>query len=214
MRKYFYLIFLAIVLVGCGQARETEGTGNSPLAGTVPLATAIQLPSPTPVVVITTPPTTMRIAKWAAMDGSTFTTKYNVKDKNRVNNLEVATKILNDLEVAPDGVFSFNEHIGVATAEKGYLPSVILRDGKEEEGLGGGICQLSTGIFNAAEQAGLEIVERHPHSKRVYYVDEGRDAATSVGGKDFKFKNTTPHPVRIKISMNEGELTVNLENYK
>ena len=145
------------------------------------------------------------------IENAAFTTKYDEALKNRTTNLELATKTINGTVVNPDEVFSFNETIGKPTLARGYKIAKIFVKGKEEKGIGGGICQVSSTLYNAADFGGLEIVERHAHSKRVYYVDEGRDAAASYGGIDLKFRNTLSLPVKIVANAVDGELTVTLE---
>jgi len=145
------------------------------------------------------------------IDGASLTTDYNEKVKNRTTNLVIATKTINGVTLQPDDTFSFNETIGKTTWAKGYRPAKIFVRGKEEEGMGGGICQVSSTLYNAADFGGMEIVERHPHSKKVGYVKEGRDAATSYGGVDLKFKNVLDYPVKIVAQATGGKLTVALE---
>jgi len=150
-------------------------------------------------------------AQSVPIHGASLTTDYNDKIKNRTTNLEIATKTINGVILQPGDVFSFNETIGKTTREKGYKPAKIFVRGKEEEALGGGICQVSSTLYNAADFGGMEIIERHPHSKKVGYVKEGRDAATSYGGVDLKFKNVLAHPVKIVAKAAGGKLTVSLE---
>ncbi|MCL1924407.1 MAG: VanW family protein, partial [Defluviitaleaceae bacterium] len=88
-------------------------------------------------------------------------------------------------------------HVGPTTRERGFEKAKIIVNGEEKEGYGGGVCQISSTLYNAAKNAGLEIIERHPHSKEVAYIEKGKDAATSYGGVDLKFKNTLPYSVKI-----------------
>ena len=145
------------------------------------------------------------------IEGASCTTDYNAKVKNRTINMEIATKTINGIILQPGDVFSFNETIGKTTREKGYKSAKIFVRGKEVDGMGGGICQVSSTLYNAADFGGMEIIERHPHSKKVGYVKEGRDAATSYGGVDLKFRNVLPHPVKIVANAAGGKLTVALE---
>ena len=79
--------------------------------------------------------------------------------------------------------------------------------------MGGGVCQLSTTMFNAVEECGLEVTERHTHSSEVTYVPEGEDAAVSYGSIDFKFKNTRQYPIMLKVYVESNTLVVKiLEN--
>ncbi|MCL2574975.1 MAG: VanW family protein [Defluviitaleaceae bacterium] len=148
--------------------------------------------------------------QWTLMTNGTYTSNFDIKQKNRTHNLDVSAKTLDGTIVAPGETFSFNEIIGKATRDKGYKLAKIFIKGKEEQGLGGGICQLSSTLYNAAEQAGLEIVERHPHSRRVYYVPENRDAAVAYGGVDLKIKNNTDKPVRIHSRVQNDECIVEM----
>ena len=150
--------------------------------------------------------------EWTTVENSMFETKYDKGLKNRTINLEVASKTVDGLVLQPGEVFSFNKVVGLATKEKGYKEAKIFLKGEEVMGLGGGICQLSSAIYNSADQAGLEIVERHAHSMKVHYVPEGRDAATAYGGVDLKFKNTKKEPVRLRAQMDDGVLKTWMES--
>lgn len=115
----------------------------------------------------------------------------------RAENIRLATKSLDYYLLAPGQVFSFNRTVGPTTAERGYKPAPIIVRGSIVQGLGGGICQVSTTLFNAVDYAGLEVVERHKHSKPVGYVPKGRDATVSWH-LDFKFRNTTNRYIMIR----------------
>jgi len=134
--------------------------------------------------------------------------------ENRVDNIDTASDCLNNEKVLPGQEFSFNETLGRRTAEKGYKKAPIIK--RTESGpikayaVGGGICQLSTTLYNAVEKAGLEITERHSHSKKVPYVDQGKDAMVSYGSSDFRFKNNRQNPVVIKSEISDGKVTVRL----
>ena len=140
-----------------------------------------------------------------------FSTKYNENIKNRTTNLKIACQTINDIIIMPGEIFSFNDTIGKATAEKGYKPAKIFLKGKEIEGIGGGICQVSSTLYNAADNAGFKIIERHAHSKPVYYVKKDRDAATAYGSVDLKIQNEFNFPVKIVCFAEKGKLLVRLE---
>lgn len=131
-------------------------------------------------------------------------------DKNRVKNIRLATKEISGYTVQPGEVFSFNGTVGKRVAEKGYKKAKIIVRKKRKEGIGGGICQVSSTLYNAVEQAGLEIVEKHSHSKDVHYVPKGRDATVVYGSLDFKFKNTKSYPVKIAASVGDGKVYVSI----
>lgn len=143
-----------------------------------------------------------------------FTTIILDQKLARVNNIEIATEWLNNVKVLPGKVFSFNEILGKRTRDKGYEKAPIIVNTKKGpqkgSGVGGGICQISSTLYNAAKIAGLEIVERHSHSKKVAYVPLGQDATVSYGSTDFKFRNNKVNPIMIKILIIEDRLTVSI----
>ena len=141
---------------------------------------------------------------------SKFSTKFNKNAKARTHNMKLCSAAIDNHVLKPGEVFSFNETVGYAGPQKGYQKAVIFVDGKEEKAYGGGICQVSSTLYNAAKQAGLEIVERHPHSKSVGYVEKGKDAAASYNGVDLKFKNTRPYPVTINSYISDNTLTIEM----
>ncbi|MDR2903566.1 MAG: VanW family protein [Clostridiales bacterium] len=148
---------------------------------------------------------------YAVQTIASFTTEFTAYETGRNANIALAAKALNGVYLKPGDIFSFNDTIGPTTEANGFKLAKIFIDGEESEGYGGGVCQVSSTLFNTAELAGMEILERHPHTKRVYYVEEGRDAATSYGKIDFKFKNTAAVPVRISTLVKETFVTINLD---
>jgi len=141
---------------------------------------------------------------------ATYTTKFNKNSKARTHNMKLSSIAIDNHVLNPGDVFSFNEVVGYAGPQQGYQKAVIFVKGKEEQAYGGGICQVSSTLYNAAMEAKLEIVERHPHSKPVGYVPKGKDAATSYNGVDLKFKNTHPFPVTINSYMSDSSFTVEI----
>ncbi|WP_051250045.1 VanW family protein [Carboxydothermus ferrireducens] len=138
---------------------------------------------------------------------ASFTTSFDVRKVNRSYNIGVAAGKLNGILIAPGEVFSFNKTVGPRSAKEGYKNApVILRD-QLVEALGGGVCQVSTTLYNAVLLANLPIVERHNHSLPVAYVPPGRDATVTDGGKDFKFKNNLPCYLYIKSYVNGNRIT-------
>lgn len=141
---------------------------------------------------------------------ATFSTWFNVNEINRSNNLRRATRTINGTMVAPQEVFSFNKTVGPRTFESGYNDAMVIVGGKFEPGLGGGICQVSSTLYNACLLAGLEIVERHNHNLSVAYVALGRDATVAYGIQDFRFRNHTDSPLYIRAVTSGGQLTINV----
>ena len=122
----------------------------------------------------------------------------------RRNNVRLATETLNGVCVMPGEVFSYNATIGKRTEEKGYREAPVYANGLSATEPGGGVCQVSSTLFNAVLLADLNIVSRSPHSRPASYVPVGLDATVSWPEPDFKFQNDTPYPVYI-VSKYENE---------
>lgn len=142
---------------------------------------------------------------------ATYTTRIRTKYEERQNNITIACSTLNDTIVENGAIFSYNETLGKATKSQGYEEANVFHDGVEYPALGGGKCQVSSTLYNAVLAVPeLEVIERHPHSGKVYYVPEGKDAAVSYGSQDFKFKNNTGNKIKIKASNTPDELKIQL----
>lgn len=141
-----------------------------------------------------------------------FSTKYTMNrgDRDRNTNLEVGAKYMNGTIIASGETYSATEGLGSQTYEGGYRNAGVYVNGKVEDGMAGGVCQITTTLYNAAIFAELEIVERHPHSMTVGYVPLGRDAAIAGDYKDLRIKNNTPYPIYIEAYASNGTLGVNL----
>lgn len=139
-----------------------------------------------------------------------YVTYFNSRNKNRVHNIALAAKAINNAVVFPGEIFSFNQVVGKRTTEKGYLKAKVIVKGELSEGIGGGICQVSSTLFNAADRAGLQIVQRYSHSRSVPYVLPGRDATVSWDGPDFSFKNKYNQPILIRVYAGEGRMFVTI----
>ncbi len=141
---------------------------------------------------------------------STYSTQFNAGEVNRSHNLYMATSSINKSMIAPQTVFSFNNTVGMRTMENGYLDALVIVGNKFEPGLGGGICQVSSTLYNACLLAGLEIIERSNHGLSVAYVPLGRDATVAYGIQDYKFRNNTDSPIYIRAITGGGTLTINI----
>jgi vancomycin resistance protein YoaR len=139
-----------------------------------------------------------------------YITYFNSNNKSRSNNIELASKALDSHVIFPGETFSFNQVVGNRTIAKGYMRAPIIVRGELSEGVGGGICQVSSTLFNAVDRAGLNIVQRYSHSKRVPYVPPGRDATVSWYGPDFQFKNQYNQPILIRAKKYGGSMMVKL----
>lgn len=143
---------------------------------------------------------------------STFSTKIYDKHEGRMNNLKLASKKLTGIVVKSGETFSFNDKIGPYNEEKGFEKGKIFSStGKVLEEYGGGICQISTTLYNAVLPLNVEIVERHKHSKKVQYIEEGKDATLSYGHLDFKFKNTTDYDMELNCNTTDSEVIIEIK---
>lgn len=145
---------------------------------------------------------------------SKYTTIYDAGNRSRSTNIAIAARTLNGKIILPGETFSYNKTLGDRTKEKGYQLGGAYVGGKVVSAYGGGICQVSTTLYNAVLYANLGIVERYNHSYAVSYVPAGRDATVSYGGKDFKFKNTRKYPVKINASAKNGVINISLVGIK
>jgi len=141
---------------------------------------------------------------------SLYVTTFNGEDKNRTDNIKVAAEKANGQILYPGQLFSFNETVGPRETMYGFKEALEISNGEFVMGIGGGICQLSSTLYNAALLANLNIVERHNHSKPLSYVPLGRDATVVFGGLDFKFTNNTPSPLMITTEISGNQLRVGI----
>lgn len=144
----------------------------------------------------------------------TFSTTYNIQNENRVTNLELASEKVDGTIVLPGEVFSYNKIVGERTISKGYKEAAVYSGGKVIDGVGGGICQLSSTLYNAVIYANLEITERSNHRFLTSYVTAGRDATVSWGTIDFCFKNTRNYPIKIVSTVKNGVVTTEIYGIK
>ncbi|PRR86818.1 Vancomycin B-type resistance protein VanW [Clostridium luticellarii] len=142
---------------------------------------------------------------------SSFSTNYgSISSSQRANNITLATKSINGYVLMPGSTFSFNGVVGQRTAAKGYQAAPVIVGDKVESGLGGGICQVSTTLYNAVYKAGLTSTERVHHTLPVHYVAEGMDATVDYGNIDYKFRNDFKYPVYIEGYTSGGNVAFNL----
>ncbi len=152
----------------------------------------------------------------------TFTTRFDSDQIGRTKNLHVASAAVNGKVLMPGETFSFNAATGERTADKGYRMAHIYerKPGKTEsevvDGLAGGTCQVSTTLYNAVRrgnqkvEAAFQIVQREMHSLPVPYIESGLDATVAWPNRDFKFKNTLPHPIYLRASISGSRITMSI----
>ena len=134
---------------------------------------------------------------------SEFSTNY-VNNANRTTNLRLAANKINGTVLMPGEVFSYNKVVGERTIAEGYKDAAIYVDGQTVDGLGGGICQVTSTLYEAALYANLEIVERSNHMFVTSYLKAGLDATVVYGSLDFQFKNNRNYPIKINCSVQNG----------
>lgn len=129
---------------------------------------------------------------------------------DRTKNIELAVHSIQGYTLKPDKIFSFNRVVGSRSVRRGFRPAPVLFQDKKSIQVGGGICQVSSTLYNAVLLADMEILERSRHSSPVSYLPLGLDATVAYGYKDFKFRNQHPFPVVIDASLSEDILTVSI----
>ena len=145
---------------------------------------------------------------------SSYPTKYDVTNTNRSGNLKIAADKINGTVLMPGEEFSFNEVVGKRTIEDGYKNAKIYENGQVVDGLAGGICQISSTLYNAVLLANLEITQRRNHSYTTTYVPPGRDATVVYGTQDFKFKNSRKYPIKIEATVSTGIVEFKIHGMK
>ena len=144
----------------------------------------------------------------------TYSTKYDGGNTDRTTNLRIACRKINDKVVLPGETFSYNKTLGERTPAAGYKNAKVYENGEVVDGIGGGICQISSTLYNSVLKANMDIVERRNHQFVTSYTPAGRDATVVYGLTDFKFKNTRKTAVRIKASCSNGIATVSIYGIK
>lgn len=137
-----------------------------------------------------------------------FTTVFNPSDTGRTHNIRLASSTLDGTWIPPGGEFSFNQAVGPRTIERGYREALVIEDRNFVPGIGGGVCQVSSTLYNAALAAGLTVVERQPHGLAIGYVPPGRDATVAYGLIDLKIRNDTPFWYWLKARVDNDKLTM------
>ena len=140
--------------------------------------------------------------------GSQFTTYYDQSNKPRAQNIMQAAKLVDGTVIKAGAVFSLNDTLGPRTVNRGFDYAPVIQDGVLRLGVGGGLCQFATTLFNAAFFAGLPIVERHPHDFYIDHYPIGRDAQVAYGSQDLRFANDTGHTLLLRCWAGGGQVTV------
>ena len=145
---------------------------------------------------------------------ASFSTRYDATNSSRSNNLQLAAKKINGTILAPNAEFSYNKIVGERTIAAGYKEAAIYSNGQVVDGIGGGICQISSTLYDAVIFANLDVTTRYNHQFMVSYVSAGRDATVSYGTKDLKFVNNRKYPIKISMTVNLGLVDVKIYGIK
>lgn len=141
---------------------------------------------------------------------ATYSTNFSVRNVSRTTNIKLASAKINGTVLMPGDTFSYNTTVGKRTAAAGFKSAAVYAGGEVTTGIGGGICQVSSTLYNSVLLSNLEIVERYNHGFNPGYVPAGRDATVSWGGPDFKFKNSRKYPIKIVSSVSGGTITTKI----
>ena len=145
---------------------------------------------------------------------STFSTQYDANNKDRSTNLNIAASKIDGTILSPGEEFSYNKIVGARSIAAGYKEAKIYQGGQIIDGIGGGICQISSTLYNAVICANLKVTERYNHQFITSYVQPGRDATVAYGSKDFKFVNNRTYPIRIDVYISSGIAKVDIYGIK
>ena len=145
---------------------------------------------------------------------ATFSTNYQASNVNRTTNLRLAANKINGTVLLPNEEFSYNQVVGERTEKAGYKMAATYSNGQVVDGLGGGICQISSTLYDAVVMANLNVTTRRNHQFVTSYLPAGKDATVVWGSQDFKFANTRKYPIRIVATVEGGVATVQIWGVK
>jgi vancomycin resistance protein YoaR len=164
-------------------------------------------------VVVTGQPPDRTTGEARAMGITTRVGRYETiygGDSNRIHNVQLVARLVDRKLIAPGSTFSFNQTTGARTADKGFLEAPVIINGELQTGLGGGVCQVSTTVFNAAYEAGLKITSRTNHALYISHYPQGRDATVNYPDVDLQFVNDTDHWLLLRTFVGSSSLVVDL----
>jgi vancomycin resistance protein YoaR len=164
-------------------------------------------------VVVTDQPPDRTTAEARSMGITTRVSRYETiygGEANRIHNVQLVARLIDRKLIAPGSTFSFNQTTGARTADKGFLEAPVIINGELGTGLGGGVCQVSTTVFNAAYEAGLKITSRTNHALYISHYPQGRDATVNYPDVDLRFVNDTDHWLLLRTFVGSSSLVVDL----
>ena len=141
---------------------------------------------------------------------ASFATTIMDHGKARMTNLKLAAKAIDGYVVKAGEEFSFNAVVGKRTKERGYQKAITYVNGEKVKDYGGGICQISTTLYNAALNAQLNVTERHEHGVEVPYIEKGKDATVDYENLDLKFQNPFDYSIMLSVSVSKNEVNATI----
>jgi vancomycin resistance protein YoaR len=198
---------VAVVPARPGQVVASKATSRSILAA------ALGTQNRTARVAVTYAQPKVSTAQARTMGITTRVGRYETiygGDPNRIHNVQLVARLIDGKLIAPGATFSFNQATGARTADKGFREAPVIINGEVTSGLGGGVCQVSTTVFNAAYEAGLKITERTNHALYISHYPQGRDATVNYPDVDLKFVNDTPRWLLLRTYVGSYSLDVEL----
>lgn len=141
---------------------------------------------------------------------SNYSTQFNRGDINRTDNIKLACSRINNKLLMPGDVFSMNSALGPRTHANGYKEAPIIFKNELVPGTGGGVCQVSSTLYNTVLLAGLDVIEREQHSLTLSYISPGRDATITEDSIDFRFVNNLDYPVYLQASVSGNRLNISM----
>lgn len=206
---FLALTIICIIFSGCKNGADTDDTTSSTTATTTTARTTEDLST-----TFKESNTNYIYPALSKDDGggyeyklAEYTSYYDSSNSTRTTNISNAVSHLNNLVIPSGSTFSFNQVVGKRTILAGYQEAKVVKGDEFVDGLGGGICQVSSTIFQAVLRANLEIKVRACHSLEISYVPLGGDATVQWNSQDFQFKNDTNSDLKLKVTMKNGALT-------
>ncbi|MCH5321419.1 MAG: VanW family protein [Eubacterium sp.] len=220
MKKLFAIllasVIIAVTLAGCNESADVSATTKSTTESTTTTTTTTR----TTEDINTTFKEAATASIYPALNKdangsypyklSTYTTYYDSSNSTRTVNINNAVSKLDDIKIPDGSTFSFNQTVGKRTVLAGYQEAKVVVGDEFVDGLGGGICQVSSTIFQAALRANLDIKVRACHSLEISYVPLGADATVQWNTQDFQFKNNSGTDLRMSVSASKGTLTCSI----
>lgn len=209
------LVFMVLAVTAC--TKRDDPAGELTESETVTQTKEVTLPDATTTTIPTTRVIYPVLQKDVPGDGNPesyqyliteYGTTFDVTNQKRTSNLEISSAAISNLILQPGETFSFNQVVGKRTVVRGYQEASVIVNDEFDSGLGGGVCQVASTLFNAVLLANLQPVERGNHSLIIPYVPVAFDAAVQWPWLDFQFKNTQPFPVKLKMFIRGGKVLV------